>query len=60
MAPKYRSALDEVFNLYNNREIAVVRIHCDSEFRKVLDEVKVELGLPHQTIMIATNKHRIP
>ena len=33
----------------------VLRIHCDSEFRKVLDEVKVELGL--EVTYAATNAH---
>ena len=50
-----RSALDEVFTLYNNREMIVSRIHCDSKFRKVLDEVKVELGL--EVTYAATNAH---
>ena len=33
----------------------VVRIYCDSEFREVLDKVKVELGL--EVIYAATNAH---
>ena len=54
-APEYRSALDEVFTLYNNRDMVVARIHCDSEFRKVLDDIKVELGL--EVTYAATNAH---
>ena len=58
MAPKYRSALDIVFNLYNNRDMTVVRIHCDSEFRKLLDEVKVELGLEVIDLQLLRVKNR--
>ena len=40
--PSYRSVLEEIFTLYQNAEFKIASIHCDNEFRPVLDNMLQE------------------
>ena len=43
-ADELYSALDEIFRFYNHAGFFIRMIHCDNEFRKIMDAVKDELN----------------
>ena len=43
-AEELYSALDQIFRVYNHAGFFIKNIHCDNEFRSIMDAVKDELG----------------
>ena len=44
-AKDYRSALDIIFRQYNKAGFRIATIHCDNEFRPIMDDIKDELSI---------------
>ena len=42
---EYYAALDSILHYYNAAGYRVVRIHCDREFKSIMDEVKDEMDI---------------
>ena len=44
-ATAYRSALDVIFRQYNKAQFRISTIHCDGEFRSIMDDIKDDLDI---------------
>ena len=44
-ARDYRSALDAIFRQYNKAGFRIATIHCDGEFRSIMDDIKDDLDI---------------
>ena len=44
-AASYRSALDVIFRQYNKANFRIATIHCDAEFKPIMDDIKDDLDI---------------